>query len=70
MSNVKVSSVVDEAAWRELKALADESRRNISSLLTEAIEGYVRQHRMRPVVSQHLSDSIAENEALGKLLAQ
>jgi len=70
MSNIKISSVVDELAWAELKALAGESRRNISGVLTEAIEDYVRRHRMRPEVSRHLSDSIAENEELGKLLAQ
>ena len=69
MSNVKVSSVVDEIAWKELKALANESHRNISGLLTEAIEEYVRRYRVRPEVSQHLADSIAQNEEPGKLLA-
>jgi len=70
MSNIKVSSVVEENAWKELKSLASESHQNISGLLTEAIQDYVRRHRVRPEVSRHLSDSIKQNEELGKLLAK
>lgn len=70
MSNIKISSVVDESAWKELKALANESHQNISGLLTEAIESFVRRRRIRPEASRHLNDSIAENEELGKLLAK
>ena len=70
MSNIKISSKVDEAAWGALKQLAQESHQNISGVLTEAIQSYVQKHRVRPVVLQHLDDSIRDNEALGKLLAK
>lgn len=70
MANIKISSKVDDAAWDELRELARESHKSISGVLTEAIEDYVRKHRVRPVVLEHLSDSIKENEELGKLLAQ
>ena len=70
MPAIKISSKVDEAAWAELKALAAESHRNVSGLLTEAIRDYVRRHRVRPEVLSHLEDSMRENEELGRLLAR
>jgi len=70
MASVKISSKVDEHVWQELKDLAQESHQNISGLLTEAISDYLRRRRVRPVVLDHLQDSIKENEELGKLLAQ
>ena len=70
MSAVKISSKVEESAWRDLQAIAKESHQNISGLLTEAIQDYVRRRRIRPVVLDRLSDSMRENEELGRLLAQ
>ncbi|MDX1660772.1 MAG: hypothetical protein R3326_03185 [Gemmatimonadota bacterium] len=70
MTAVKISSKVDQRAWRELKQLADETDRTISGVLTEAIEEYLLRRRVRPVVREHLEDSIAENERLGELLAR
>ncbi len=70
MPNIKISSKVDEAAWEELKQLAAEAHQNISGVLTDAIQDYVRKRRVRPVVMQHLEDSIRDNEELGHLLAR
>jgi predicted transcriptional regulator len=70
MPAVKISSKVDENAWKGLKELAEESHQSISGLLTEAIEEYVARRRVRPDVLRHLDDSIADNEELGKLLAR
>lgn len=70
MPAVKISSKVDEGAWRELKDLAEESHQSISGLLTDAIQEYVRRRRVRPEVLRHLEDSIADNEELGRLLAE
>ena len=70
MANIKISSKVDEEAWEELKDLALESHRNISGVLTEAIQDYIRKHRVRPVVLQHLENSIEDNRELGKRLAK
>ena len=70
MSAIKISSKVDEDAWNELRELARESHQNISGLLSEAIREYVVRRRVRPVVLKHLEDSIAENERLGRLLAE
>jgi predicted transcriptional regulator len=70
MQNIKISSKVDEAVWAELKALAKEQHQNVSGLLTEAISEYVKRRRIRPEVLNHLEDSMAQNDELGKLLAQ
>ena len=70
MAAIKVSSKVDEAAWNELKELAEESHQSISGLLTEAIRDYVRRRRVRPDVLAHLERSIAANEELGRRLAR
>ncbi len=69
MAAIKISSKVDEVIWNDLKALAGETHRNLSGLLTEAIREYVRRQRVRPVVLEHLEDSMSENERLGRLLA-
>ena len=70
MATIKFSSKIDEETWNELKLLAQESHQNISGLLTEAVNDYLSRRRMRPAVSDHLTDSIRENEELGKLLVQ
>jgi predicted transcriptional regulator len=70
MAAIKISSKVEEAVWRDLKALADESHQNVAGLLTDAIAEYVRRRRLRPAVLRHLEDSIERNEKLGELLAR
>jgi len=70
MATIKISSKVEESVWHDLKALAEESHQNVSGLLTEAIASYVRRRRVRPVVLQHLEESIEQNEKLGELLAR
>lgn len=70
MANIKISSKVDEAVWEDLKLAAQESHQNISGMLTEALRDYLQRRRVRPLVLDHLNDSIRENEELGKLLAK
>lgn len=70
MKSVKISSKVDETVWNELREYARESHQNISGLLGEAIREYITRRRVRPVVLKHLEDSVADNERLGKLLAE
>jgi predicted transcriptional regulator len=70
MATIKISSRVEERVWKDLKALAGESRQTLSSVLTEAITEYVRRHRVRSEVLGHLEDSIRDNEELGRLLAR
>ncbi len=70
MSKIKISSKVEQQEWEALQALARESKQSIAGLLSEAVADYVRKKRLRPVVMDHLEESINENEELGKLLAR
>ena len=70
MSAIKISSKVEESAWNNLRELAKESNQSISGVLTEAIEDYLRRHRIRPEVMKHLEDSMIAHESLGQKLAQ
>ena len=70
MSAVKICSEVDEAVWRELEALADQSHVQVSGLLTEAIRDYLHKRRVRSQVDEQLEASSTENAELGRLLAQ
>lgn len=70
MATIKISSKVEQAHWKALQDLAKESHQSISGLLTEAISDYVRKRRLRPIVMDHLEDSIQENEELGRRLAR
>ena len=70
MAAIKISSKVEQADWRALQELARESHQTISGLLTEAIGDYVRRRRLRPLVLEHLKASMAENEELGRRLAE
>lgn len=70
MSAIKISSMVDPEVWDDLKVLAQETNQSISGVLTEAIQDYLRRHRIRPDVLRHLEDSIRDNEELGHLLAK
>lgn len=70
MATIKISSKVEEDTWNDLKALAEESHRNISGVLTEAIAEYVQRRRVRPEVREAVLSSIADNRELGELLAR
>ena len=70
MATIKISSRVEEQVWEELRSLAQESNQNLSDLLAEAISDYLQRRRVRPVVLERLSDSMTENDNLGKLLAR
>ncbi len=69
MAAIEISSKVEESVWRDLRAIAEDSHQSIGGLLTEAIRDFVSGRRVHPEVLQHLDDSIAKNEELGRLLA-
>jgi predicted transcriptional regulator len=70
MTSIKISSKVEEQVWEELRALATESDRSISGVLTEALREYIARRRVRPAVMTALEDSMRDNEELGHLLAR
>jgi hypothetical protein len=70
MTNRKISSKVDAAAWDKLRALAREANQIISGVLNEAITEYVQRRRVRPFVLDALDESVAKNRRLGELLTR
>lgn len=46
MTAIKISSKVDQQAWDELRAMAEENHQHVSGLLTEAIREYVARRRV------------------------
>lgn len=70
MGTIKVSSKVDEDAWRALQALAKETHQSISGLLTEAVQAYLQNRAVHPAVLVHLEESVNDNAELGRLLGE
>ena len=67
---IKISSEVDETAWRDLESVADESSQQISELLTQPIKEYVQRRRIHSTVLDVLNESMQENNGLGKLFSK
>lgn len=70
MAVIKVSSQVDEKVWSDLKEIAAESHQSLSGLVTEALRDYVARRRVRPIVLEHLHESMDEHDELGRRLAK
>lgn len=67
---IKISTLVDEKVWEEIKDLSQETRQSLSGMVTEALEEYIRRKRLRPDFLKEMEKSIEENDALGRLLAK
>lgn len=67
---IKISTLVDKKAWKELKDLSQETHQSLTGLLSEAIREYVDRKRVRPAFLKHAEKSIEENETLGRLLSR
>ena len=70
MAMIKISSKVDEETWRTLQTLAKETHQSISGLLTEAVQAYLQNRAVRPMVMVQLEASVKDNAELGHLLAR
>jgi predicted transcriptional regulator len=70
MAAIKISSKIDERAWKALQKLSKETHRSISGLLTEAVQEYLSRRTIRQEVLDHVEDSMTDNEELGRLLAK
>lgn len=66
----KISTIVDEKVWEDLKSLSEETHQSLSGLLTDALKEYLRKKRVRPNFLKHAEESLEENEKLGQLLAK
>jgi len=68
--SIKISTIVDEAIWKDFKKHSEESHQSISHLMNQAIKDFLRKRRMRPVFLREIKKSVDENEKLGELLAK
>jgi hypothetical protein len=67
---IKFASQIDETALEELRALASQTDKSISRLLTEAVLEYLQRARVRPEFRSATEQVISENRDLLKRLAK
>lgn len=67
---VKFASQIDEAALNELRALAEQTDKSISRLLTEAVTDYLKRARVRPEFVKATERVLSDNSELLKRLAK
>ena len=68
--NVKISTLVDENTWKEVKLFSKKNHVSLSGMVSEALREHLFKKRLRPEFLIHLEKSIDENKKLGKLLAE
>jgi hypothetical protein len=69
-TTVKFSSKIEERTLNELRTYADESKRNISDVLNEAVAEYLSRARLRPAFIAAAASVIDEHVELLTKLAQ
>ena len=67
--SVKYSSKMDSDVLKQAKAFAKESKRPLSSIISEAVENHLRLVRVRPAVQSLLSETMQEYDDLLRRLA-
>ena len=68
--NVKISTLVDENTWKEVKLFSKKNHVSLSGMVSEALREHLFKKRLRPEFLKHLEKSIDENQKLGHLLAE
>jgi hypothetical protein len=68
--NVKISTLVDQNIWNEVKLYSKENHISLSGMISEALKEHLFKKRLRPEFLKHLEKSIDENQKLGQLLAE
>lgn len=67
---VKFSSKIEKHVLDDLRRYAEESKKNISVVLNEAVAEYVAKVRLRPAFMDAATSVIEENRDLLKKLAE
>lgn len=70
MAMVKFSSKIESSVLKELRSFAQESKRSISDLLTEAVSSHLQDIRVRPAFRRAMTEVLDENDELLKRLAR
>lgn len=68
MKLVKFSTQVDEKVLRELRTVAAETDKSISTLVTEALAAHLQRVRVRPAFRSAMEEVLKDHaEVLGRL---
>ena len=70
MKLVKFSTQVDEKVLRELRLVAAETDKSISTLVTEALAAHLQRVRVRPAFQRAMDEVLDEHEELLQRLAR
>jgi rRNA-processing protein FCF1 len=70
MKLVKFATQVDEKVLKELRAVAKETDKTISKLVTEALAQYLQRVRVRPAFRRAMDEVLDEHEELLGRLAR
>ena len=67
---VKFATQVDEKVLKSVRALAKETDRSISKIVTEALAAYVQRARVRPAFESAMDDVLNQHEEVLRRLAR
>ena len=70
MKAKKFATQVDESVLKDLRAYVDQSERSISSVVTKALEEYLKRAKLRPAFRKAMDEVLTENTELLKRLAK
>jgi len=70
MKLVKFATQVDEKVLKELRAVAKETGKSISRLVTEALATHIQRVRIRPVFRRAMDAVLDEHDELLRRLAR
>ena len=67
---VKFATQVDEKVLKEIRALAKETDKSISKVVTEALAAHIQRARVRPAFEGAMEEMLNEHEEVLKRLAR
>ena len=70
MKLVKFSTQVDEKVLRELRSVAKETDKSISTLVTEALAAHLQRVRVRPAFRHAMEEVLTEHAEVLRRLAK
>lgn len=70
MKAKKFATQIDEKVLKELKSYAKESERSISSVVTEAVDEYLKRAQLRPAFRSAMEEVLADHAELLKRLGK
>ena len=67
---IKFATQVDEKVLKDLKAFAQENHKNISGIVSDALNDYLKKVKIRPAFLKAIDAVLDENDELLRRLAK